>query len=268
MAYAILREPLAHFLIAGFAVFLFSAWRDDPVDPASRAITIDEVQVARLSAGWERTWRRPPSKREIDALIRDHIKEEIYYREAQRLGLDQDDSVIRRRLRSKMEYLATAQVESAMPGDAILAAWLARYPARFATDAAYSFDHIYLGRDENHRAVSSAIAAGADWATQGEAISLPKSVDNERTSEIERQFGADFAASVTALPPGRWAGPVKSGFGQHLVRVRAMRLPSAPKLAEVRQAVENDWRAATLKQREAQAYQALLDSYTIRIAVP
>jgi peptidyl-prolyl cis-trans isomerase C len=97
------------------------------------------------------TWRRPPQPQEIDALIRDYIKEEIYYREAKRLGLDEDDTVIRRRLRSKMEYLASAQVESAQADDTTLQAWLNKYPARFARDATYSFDQIYLGengRDE------------------------------------------------------------------------------------------------------------------------
>ncbi len=262
------REPLLHFIAIGLVIFVLSAWRDDPADPASRTITIDEAQVARLSAGWQQAWRRPPSPSEIDALIREHIKEEVYYREAMRLGLEDDDSVIRRRLRSKMEYLARAQVESARPDDAAMEAWLARYPARFAADAAYSFDQIYLGPDGDSQVVRRAIAAGADWTEQGKAISLPKSLENEPKSAVERQFGSNFVTSIAALPPGKWQGPVNSGFGQHLVRVRKVNLPSKPLLAEVRQAVENDWRAATAKQREAAAYQALLNGYTIRIAKP
>jgi peptidyl-prolyl cis-trans isomerase C len=100
-----LREPLVHFLAAGLAVFAFAALRDAPVDPASRTIIVSEKQVSRLVAQWQTAWGRTPTQREIDALIRDHIKEEVYYREAQRLGLDEDDPIIRRRLRAKMEDL-------------------------------------------------------------------------------------------------------------------------------------------------------------------
>ena len=267
----LLREPLVHFLIAGFFIFLLSAWRGEAADPESRRITITEAQVARLSANWEMTWRRPPQPREIDALIRDYIKEEVYYREAKRLGLDEDDTVIRRRLRSKMEYLASAQVENAQADDTTLQAWLDKYPARFARDVTYSFDQIYLGdkrRDQAAAILAALEADSADWAAQSESISLPKSLESSPRGAVERQFGPAFVSSIAKLPSDMWSGPVESGFGMHLVRVRNQQIPQKVKLADVRQAVENDWRSATLKQREAKAYQALLDGYTIQILKP
>jgi parvulin-like peptidyl-prolyl isomerase len=87
-------------------------------------------------------------------------------------------------------------------------------------------------------------------------------------TRIATEFGEDFAASLAGIKPGQWAGPVPSGFGLHLVRMRAVEASARPKLAEVRQKLENDWRAQTVKDREAKAYQTLLDSYTIRIAKP
>lgn len=265
-----LREPLLHFLVGGLLVFLLSLWRGEPVDPASRTIVITEAQVARLAASWEQSWRRQPTPQEIDALIRDFIKDEIYYREALRLGLDAEDVVIRRRLRSKMEFLARAQVESAKPGDVVLQAWLDKYPVRFASDAAFSFDQIYLGPTEtaDAPAMLNAISRGAGWETQGQSISLPRSLDKAPQAEIERHFGTPFADALPALPQGAWAGPVASGFGSHLVRVRALQASGRPRLADVRQAVENDWRAATMKEREAKAYQALLEGYDIEIKQP
>jgi hypothetical protein len=265
-----LREPLLHFLIGGLAVFLFSLWRGEPVDPASRTIVITEAQVARLAASWEQSWRRQPTQQEIDALIRDFIKDEIYYREALRLGLDGEDVVIRRRLRSKMEFLARAQVESAKPEDAVLQAWLDRYPARFASDADFSLDQIYLGPPESADAPAmlKAVSRGADWTKQGQSISLPRSLDKASQTDIERQFGTPFAKALPALAQGVWVGPVASGFGLHLVRVRAAEASGKPRLADVRQAVENDWHAATMQEREAKAYQALLEGYDIEIQQP
>jgi peptidyl-prolyl cis-trans isomerase C len=265
----LLREPLVHFLIAGFLVFLLSLWRGGGVDAESRTIHITEDKVARLSASWEQIWRRPPTQSEIDGLIRDYIKEEVYYREAKRLGLDEDDMVVRRRLRSKMEFLAKAQVENAQVDDQTLQRWLDRHPERFATDIIYDVDQIYLGEDaQDPSAILKNIASGADWREQGKAISLPRALEKSSASDIARQFGDSFAQALSAAPLERWAGPVESGFGDHLVRVRARKASGKPTLAAVRQRVENDWRVSGANAREAEAYQSLLDAYTIKIAKP
>jgi peptidyl-prolyl cis-trans isomerase C len=271
---AAFREPLVHFLIGGVLLFLFFAVRGEPVDPASRTITISAVQVERLSANWAQTWQRPPTAAEIDGLIRDAIKDEVYVREGLRLGIDQDDPIIRKRIRSKMEYLEGAEIENANPDDMTLQAWLDLYPARYANGAKVSFDQIYLAPQDDSLAKAKAVevratlAKGADWRTAGEEIALPMGMELQGRSEIARIFGDEFADTVLAQTPGAWIGPVASGFGFHLVRVSAREAGLKPKFSQVRQRVENDWRAATLKTREKKAYQLLLDSYTIKIAKP
>jgi hypothetical protein len=271
-----LHEPLVHFLLAGLAVFLFATWRGETVDPASRTIEIDEAQVGRLAERFAQSRQRAPSPAEVDGLIRDHIKEEVYYREALRIGLDADDAIIRRRLRSKMEYLATAQAENVVVDDATLQRYLDRNAARYADGARFSFDQIYLGDDDVQSEVISdyikrqlASASGENWKRSGLPISLPASVNNTDRRQIARDFGEGFADTLAKAKPGdAWIGPVASGFGQHLLRVRAVSAGKPPVLSQVRQRVENDWRAETAKAREAKAYQALLDGYTITIAKP
>jgi peptidyl-prolyl cis-trans isomerase C len=271
---AALKEPLVHFLLAGLALFLFFAWRGDAVDPESRTITITEEQVERLAANWTQTWQRPPSQTEIDGLIRDFVKEEIYYREGLRLGLEQDDPIVRRRIRSKMEFLAISELENEAPGDATLQALLDKNPQAYAAEASYSFDQIYLAAQDEAAArrratqILASVNNGTDWQTQGDAISLPRSPDNVDRARIASDFGDEFAAALASIKQGQWTGPIASGFGLHLVRIRAVRASTKPTLADVRQKLENDWRAKTAKDREAKAYQTLLDSYTIKIAKP
>lgn len=269
-----LKEPLVHFLLAGLALFLFFAWRGDAVDPESRTITITEEQVERLAANWAQTWQRPPTQPEIDALIRDYVKEEVYYREGLRLGLDQDDAIIRRRMRSKMEFLAGSQLENETPDDATLQALLDKNPQRYTQEARYSFDQIYLASQDAAGArtrasqMLAALKAGADWQQLGDSISLPRSPQDMDHTQIASDFGEQFAASLADAKIGQWTGPIASGFGLHLVRIRAVKASAKPKLADVRQKLENDWRAQTVKDREAKAYQTLLDGYTIKIAKP
>jgi peptidyl-prolyl cis-trans isomerase C len=269
-----LREPLVHFLIAGLAVFLFSAWRGGSVDPESRTISITSGQVQALTDRWMLTWQRTPTQNEIDGLIRDYIKEEVYSREAKRMGLDEDDIIIRRRLRMKMEALATAEAESADPDDATLQAWLDKHPQKYAREVRYSFDQIYLnpggGVAAQDKAMSllSRLREGAEWQGLGDRISLQQSLQNASTTDIIREFGDDFAGALKGQEQGKWIGPIQSGFGQHLVRIRDVTPSEKPILSDVRQSVSNDWRQATVKERESRAYQALLDGYTIRIAKP
>jgi hypothetical protein len=269
-----LREPLIHFLIAGAIVFAFSSWRGEPADPASRTITVATADVERLATRFAQTWQRQPSADEIDALIREEIKDEIYAREAMRLGLGDDDAVIRRRLRNKMEFLARAEVDAVVPTDETLTAWMAKDPARYAERAAYDFDQIYVDATDNARGAAQIAAAqralkdGGDWRTLGDAISLPKSMAATNADAIDAAFGEGFSNALAKVKPGTWAGPVTSGFGIHLIRVNRVIPGRAPPLSDVRQRVENDWRAATAADREARAYQALLDAYTIRIEKP
>jgi len=261
-----LREPLVHFLGAGSALFLLMAQLGGE-DSLDRSITINEADVARLASQWEQTWRRAPTQQQLDSLIRDYIKEEIYFRESMRLGLDVDDPVIRRRLRAKMEFLANAEIENMEPTEAALQSFYAANKIRYAAQPAFSFDQQFLGEDEEI-AKASVLAINAGKQVQAQPLSVSASMDKAASDSIAREFGEAFADSLRNLPNGRWSGPVRSGFGWHAVRVRDVVASGTPPLSDIRQRVSNDWRAETQVAREAAAYQALLDGYDIRIAKP
>lgn len=261
-----LREPLVHFLAAGSALFLLMG-QFGAEDSLDRSITINKADVARLASQWEQTWRRPPTPPILDNLIRDYIKEEIYFREAMRLGLDLDDPVIRRRLRAKMEFLATAQIQNMEPSQAALQSFYAANKIRYAEKPVYSFDQQFLGEDED-AAKASVMALNAGKPVQAQPLSVASSMDKAASDTIAREFGDGFADSLRTLAQGRWSGPVQSGFGWHAVRVREVVPSGTPPLSNIRQRVSNDWRAQTQAKREAAAYQALLDGYDIRIAKP
>jgi peptidyl-prolyl cis-trans isomerase C len=262
----LVREPLVHFLAAG--ALIFAVWGGGG-DAADRTITVTEAQVRGLTEQWEQQWHRQPTPAEVDGLIRDLIKDEVYYREAVRMGLDTDDIILRRRMRSKMEFLVAAQAENEVPSDAALQRWLDTHQRHYATAPALSFDQIYVGSDAGAaRRALAQLDKGVDPATLAQSLSVPPKLDEAPSGDIDRQFGDGFAKAVAGMPPGRWAGPVASGFGQHLVRLRKLTPGAGPPLSSVRKAVENDWREANRVARENAAYQALLDGYTIRIAKP
>jgi len=235
----VLREPLVHFLLIGALVFAIFGEDGAPQD---RRIAIDSAQVERLSAEFAQNFRRPPTRVELDALIANAVRDEVYYREALRLGLDRDDLVVRRRMRLKMEGFATTPVDLAAPSDITLQVWLDKHPARFAGEPTFSFDQRFGGG----------------------ALPLSASLDDAPRSEIAAQFGEEFAAALTGLPVGQWT-PVTSGFGQHDVRLRERRPAPPPRLADIRQRVENDWRAVQAQASEERAFRALRDGYRVTV---
>src|SRR4051812_21878398 len=101
----LLREPLLHFLVLGGAMFAVFHVAERTDQPAGK-IVVSPGKMDQLATGFARTWRRPPTRVELDGLVEDFVREEVFYREALALGLDRDDTIVRRRLRQKLEFLA------------------------------------------------------------------------------------------------------------------------------------------------------------------
>lgn len=266
-----LREPLVHFLLAGGVVFLLLSGQ--PADPGERRIVVDEGVVTRLAERWTQSFRRPPSPDELDGLIRDYVRDQVYYREALRLGLDRDDEVVVRRMRNKILTMATADVDAREPEDAELQALLDKYPARYAGEPSYGFEQVYLGADNpaNRQAATALLgklAGGASPDGMGTPAPLPAQFATTPASIIAGQFGDEFAAALGQAPQGQWSGPLASGLGLHLVRINQCIAPPPPKLAEIRQRLANDWRAEARKQAEAEQLRELLEGYDVEIERP
>lgn len=252
------REPLVHFLGLGALVYVALTWGGDPVDPASRVIDVGPQEQAQISLNFERIMGRAPTDAELDAAIEKYVRDEVLYREALRLGLDQGDAVVRQRMVSKMDMSATAAAETAEPDDATLRAFYDENAERYAGAVRVSFEQAFFADLDTARAANGSTVGG-------EAISLPRTVEDERMREITVVFGEGFARGLDELGPGdEWQGPLPSGFGWHLVRLTE-RTTDPADFESVRERVENDWRSAEIATREAQAFDILRSAYRIEI---
>ena len=268
-ARALLKEPLVHFLIAGAAVFWLLSGRAP--DLGERRIVVDKAVVGAMVERFYGAFHRLPTPDETDGMIRDYVADQVYYREALRLGLDQGDEVVVRRMRRKLESLAVAEAETREPSDAQLQALIDRDPARYSDDPRTSFEQVYLGADtpENRAAANARLAdLRAGRAVSAAPAPLPAQLDGAPASEISGMFGDEFTLALRTLPLAQWQGPVASGLGLHLVRVSSRGAPITPSLATVRQRVSNDWRAAAIARARADDYARMLRGYDVVIALP
>jgi hypothetical protein len=264
-------EPLFQFLLVGAGLFLLHATvrSREPVGE----IRVSEGQLASLAALHERAWMRPPTQRELRGLVDGWIREEVAEREARVIGLDQNDPVIRRRLRQKLEFLSEQRADQRQPGEGELQAWLRDHPDLYRRDDAYAFQQVFLdptstaGPPERRAPALLARLNGAappDPAGLGDPLLLlePR-FQGLPGREVERLFGRAFAASLARLRPAGWVGPLRSGYGEHLVRLERRESGVVPPLAEVRQEVERDWRQDQRQRVREADYRRWLARYRV-----
>jgi hypothetical protein len=274
----ILREPLLHFLLLGAAIFAVWGWRSKSVPDEPSRIKITQGEVESMAIGFGQTWQRPPTREELDGLIRDRVREEVYSREAMALGLDKGDLIIRRRLRQKMEFVTDDVVALFEPTDDDLSAWLNAHPDSFRLDRSYTFTHVYLNPEKHGDNLArdaaellARLTQGGDKVDEsalGDPFLLDLRFDSLPAPEIVKLFGEPFAAKLSSLSPGQWHGPLESGYGAHLVFVSQRTEGRLPALSEVRDAVRREWANARRLEANAKIYEAMLKRYTVTIERP
>ena len=278
MLKSLAREPLVHFLLLGALLFVLDAWLR-PTASAGEEIVVSEARIRNLAQNFRRTWQRPPTRDELSGLIDSHIREEVLYREALALGLDRDDTIIRRRLRQKVEFITEEAAALAKPSDEELARYLADHADAFSVDPRVSFAQVYLDRARRGAGLEAEVGRlldrlnGAgdalDPARVGDGLMLlAPSYENTSQTEIARLFGDGFAQALVAQPTGRWVGPIESGYGVHLVRVDRLMPGGTPALDEVRPLVEREWANARRQELGEAYYEKLRAKYTIRVQMP
>lgn len=273
----LLREPLLQFLALGAMLFaLYGLAGKRSADPPEK-IVVSASRITNLGDGFARTWRRPPSEQELQGLIEDYVRDEIFYREGRAAGLDRDDVIIRRRVRQKMEFLAE-KMSAPEPTDEQLAAYLAANPERFRTEDHLTFHQIFLSAARRPNTLESdskqlgSVLAGADLSVDAMALGDPFLLGEEframTQSKVTGVFGEAFAKRMAVMETGRWQGPISSSFGQHFVFVRERTSGELPPLEAVRTAVRREWANAERLEAERKLYASLRDRYEIVVETP
>jgi hypothetical protein len=275
---AFLQEPLLHFLLLGTAVFAAYDFLNRALKADQGEIVVGAGQIEHLAARFAQFQQRSPTAEELKGLIDQYVREEVLSREAVKLGLDQDDSVIRRRLQQKMEFVATDLAAIEEPTDAELADWLAKHPDDFRQPARYTFRHVFLSPDKRRDAIDSDVSkllaslkhagAQADADKLGDSLLLPHEFAGESHSAVASQFGREFAEQLAELKMGEWTGPIRSGFGVHFVLLTARTDSRLPEVDEVRELVRRDLMNVRRLEVNRRFLEGLLARYKVKVEWP
>jgi peptidyl-prolyl cis-trans isomerase C len=272
----LLREPLVHFLLAGLALFaVYRLLHPEAVgDDASSHIVLTPDDLRQMSVAWLAQGRPPPTPEEMRSLVANRVREEILFREALALGLDQDDTIVRRRMVQKMEFLAQDMADLRDPSRAELETWFRQHAGRFAEPPRATFRNLYFSPDR--RGAGARAAAQAALATlAGKPMSAPEAgaladpfmfqdyYPERTTDQVAKDFGPAFARALFEIEPGSWQGPIESGYGWHLLWVESFVPARVPTFEEVEPEVREAWVEEQRAEFERKAFDRMKARYTV-----
>jgi hypothetical protein len=264
----LLREPLVHFAVIGG--LLFAAFGGGGEAPQGAAeIVVGRGEIDRIAAGFRSTWRRAPSAAELQGAINDFVREEVLYRTGLTLGLDRDDTIVRRRIRQKMEFFFEDTIPP--PTEAELRAFFEANAEKFREEPRLAFRQIFFSERRadpaaDARALLARLGEGdATAEAAGDPTLLPAESGLLPLARVRAQYGDAFVAGVRDLEPGGWAEPLKSAYGWHLVRVTAREPAWLPSYETVRGVVQREWYAARRAAVVEEQYRKLLAGFRVRV---
>jgi peptidyl-prolyl cis-trans isomerase C len=269
-----IKEPLLHFCAIGVLLFALNAWRGtkQPSEENGPRIEVNAATIERLRAGYERQFGQVPDAEELRGLVTAHIREEVLCREAIALGLDRDDTIVRRRLAQKMEFLTAHMAGAVAPDETAVRDFFAAHSERYVKPGWVSFRHVYFSKEKRGPAVKasatealSALKKGASDESMGDAFLHGFVFAEREREEVAMLFGPDLARQLEAQAVGSWEGPLTSSYGLHLVRVEARSGPRPMKLEMILATVERDLNEERRSTMNREIFERLCERYEVEV---
>ncbi|CAB1369881.1 peptidyl-prolyl cis-trans isomerase [Denitratisoma oestradiolicum] len=268
----LIREPVVHFLFFGCLLYAAASLHARTTDP--QRIVVSDAVVKRLTDRYVQQFGSMPPSDRLEYLIGRYIQDEALYRQGTAMGLGNDDEIIRRRIIQKMEFLGDGDSYGVEPTKQQLRAYFDEHSSRYIVPERVSFSHIYFSPDQGgdakarDRAVEALARLNASkdssFVPSGDSFPGRLNFALEDRDEVTRSFGESaFAQVLFSLSVGRWSGPIRSGYGWHLVQLQARKAPHTPNFATVVEDVRTDWRNDRQNQLKREALQRIVAQYQV-----
>ena len=269
---SVFKKPVVQILIFGccLAAILLIVFGAKKPGLEDKKVLIGNADVAQLIASWERTWKRLPTKEELDGLLENHVREEILYREALNQDMDENNAMIRRGLIVQMNMLAESQTQDKKVSDQAIQAYYDLRKDQYMSSPEYTFTQLSFDQSASEEEIKNIKKQLNETGKQPDSDDLPgkrgmlqKDFEEAMLYDLGRTFGEGFAEQLDELPQNTWAGPVKSGYGWHLVNIENIKASEPLPLSEVRDAIITELQYEEAEAAKEQFYTELRQQYDV-----
>jgi len=229
-------------------------------------IFVSDQEILSLISAWKSQVGRDPTDDELARIINNLIDEEILYREALLLGLDQEDTIIKRRLAQKISFLKEESIPE-VPTTKELNEYYENNKEKYYIEPSFTFTHYYFSENNNslERSQQALKALQDNSKVKSDPFYLGKTFANEPLRNINTNFGESFSKELITTDLNVWNGPFESTYGHHIVYINSVNSGYIPEIEEVLRQVEVDF----LQIKREQAVKGFLNNirsdYTIFI---
>jgi len=267
-----LKEPLLQFLVIGGLAFFFLGGKQPYMRPdVEPLIVISVADQQRIKATWFKQWGRAPSEEEFNNSMASEIRLRILFQEASALNLHVDDLIVQRRMVQKLEYIQEGKALVDEPNEERMKVWFQQNAEDYRLPSQISFDHIFFDTDKRTDAFGDAKKAlplllkGGQAAQVGDLFPYSAVTTAIELDTLSAEYGPHFTEQLLNLKRREWAGPIRSGLGVHLIKVRKLDPGKLPGMNDVRQKLLNDYMYARRKQVLADYYTTVKEKYMVRV---
>lgn len=270
----LIKEPFFHFIILGIALFFLYGLVNEKED-SKNTIIINDFDLDNIISSWEMQWKRPPTEQELQNLINQNIKQEVFYQEALNMNLDHNDEIIKRRLSQKMQFLSNDIAALTEPTNELLKEYFNENSDKYLTPTTYSLYQIIFSPDkrkDNHKDALETLkqfpeATFDEMQPWGDKLPFPYYFEEVNTNELGLQLGSKFPEAIENEGINKWVGPIPSGFGYHLVYIINKVPPQLPEFEMVKNDVLRNYEYDNQKETNELIYQELKKKYDIEFDI-
>lgn len=288
----LIKQPLLHFLLLGSALFIvfdYSSTQnnnalDDKVIVIDRGTLLTFMQY-RSKAFNEQHFSQQldtMSKEERQRLIDDLVREEVLYREALSLQLNDNDYVIKRRLIQKLEFLTKGFITADTNlTEADINTYYDEHKDEYYVQPYVTFTHVFFDYERMDREQANVLAKKTLEQLNEEQVSFSQAIQYgdrflyhvnyvERTPDyVSSHFGAEMAESIFNLQPNdkQWQGPYESPYGLHLVMLTKKEPGRFPEVSKIYGWVKDDTEQAMVRSKTEAAINKIINSYDVQIVL-
>ena len=227
------------FFVIGICLYLVDTVMSADED---KNIFVSDQEILSLISAWKSQVGRDPTDDELVRIINNLIDEEILYREALLLGLDQEDTIIKRRLAQKITFLKEESIPE-IPSAQELKEYFENNKEKYFIESSFTFTHYYFSENSNSLARSQQALKNLQEksAVKSDPFYLGKAFANEPLRNINTNFGKAFGKELMEANLNQWNGPFKSTYGHHIVYLNSTNPGYIPEIEEVLRQVEVDF---------------------------
>jgi parvulin-like peptidyl-prolyl isomerase len=283
-----LKDPLAHFLIAGFALFVIYSLvnPNTGVSEDPKRIVVDRDVMLTFIQYQTKVFQRELAAKYLDALSKEdlqkmidgYVREEALFRESTALGLGSNDYIIKLRMIQKIDFISQGFAEAAVEvSDEEIKAYYDANREKFRQEAIITFTQVFFDAerwpvDQLDDLARKKLAELREANTQfsdapKHGNRFPYGVNYvERTPDhVESQFGKSMTEALFKLEPddSKWHGPFVSPYGIHLAMVVNKKNAEYLPLDAARSRVVDDLTREKIREQSNKAIAAIVDTYEV-----